>query len=65
MLGDFGGFVDAVYLLLSVPIGWYAKKMFEREVAMTYRLEGGKKRGRGDKRRNKLPKLDNALLGLN
>ena len=33
LLGDFGGFNDAIYLLFSVPMSFYSSAMFKKFIA--------------------------------
>ena len=37
LLGDFGGFNDAVYFLLSLPMGIYSAAMYERHIASFFK----------------------------
>ena len=39
LLGDFGGFNDAVYFLLSIPMGIYSSSMYSKHIASSFRLQ--------------------------
>ena len=39
LLGDFGGFNDAIYFLLSLPLGIYSSSMFSRHIASLYNVQ--------------------------
>ena len=39
LLGDFGGFNDAIYFLLSLPMGFYSSAMYNQHVASLFRYK--------------------------
>ena len=39
LLGDFGGFNDAVYFLLSIPMSIYSSSMYSKHIASLFRLQ--------------------------
>ena len=52
LLGDFGGFNDAIYFLLSLPMGFYSSSMYSKHVASLFKLRGKKSsRKRGHKQK--------------
>ena len=38
LLGDFGGFNDAIYFLLSIPLGMYSSTMFSRHISSLFKV---------------------------
>ena len=50
LLGDFGGFNDAIYFLVSLPMGYYSQAMYERQVAGE--MKQAKRKRRRDSSRN-------------
>ena len=50
LLGDFGGFNDAIYFLVSLPMGYYSQAMYERQVAGE--LHNVKRKKKRDRTRN-------------
>ena len=43
LLGDFGGFNDAIYFLLSLPMGAYSSAMYSRHVASFFKSRSNRK----------------------
>ena len=43
LLGDFGGFNDAIYMLLSIPLGYYSSSMYSRHIASFFKVRGRRK----------------------
>ena len=41
-LGDFGGFNDAIYLLLSLPMSYYSSAMYSKHIASHFNLASAK-----------------------
>ena len=39
LLGDFGGFNDAIYFLLSIPLGIYSSSMFSRHISNLFNVQ--------------------------
>ena len=57
LLGDFGGFNDAIYFLLSLPLGFYASSMFSRHISSFFKQS---KRSKGKKQQG----INDALRGV-
>ena len=57
LLGDFGGFNDAIYFLLSIPMGFYSSSMYAKHIASLFKA----RKSKGSK---KVKGLQDALKGV-
>ena len=58
LLGDFGGFNDAIYFLLSLPMGMYSSSMYTKHIASLINVtKKPKKKSKHNKASNLQKKL--------